>query len=212
MPKFSRIKIGDRYGRLTVIEQLPSKNYRRRFLCKCDCGVVKSYIASDLLNGNTKSCGCLAKELLVKRNSKYPHNMKHTRLYNIWWGMKQRCYDKNHSAYKKYGAKGIEICNEWKNDFMRFYEWSMSNGYTDTLTIDRIDSTGNYEPSNCRWVTIAVQANNKSIVKRYDFDGQIHTIKEWSEIVGINYKCLYYRIKHLKWPIDKALTTPIRKR
>ena len=91
----------------------------------------------------------------------YKHGMRHTRLYNIWRSMNQRCNNPNTINFKRYGGRGITVCDEWKDDFQAFYDWAMANGYSDELTIDRLDPNGNYEPSNCRWATWEQQANNK---------------------------------------------------
>ena len=124
--------------------------------------------------------------------------------------MKNRCYTKGTTSYEKYGAKGVVICDEWREDFMAFYNWALANGYSDELTIDRIDFTGNYEPSNCRWATINEQANNKSNVIRLEYNGAKKTISEWSAITGIPAPDIWQRINRLKWSIEKALTQPVR--
>ena len=122
--------------------------------------------------------------------------------------MKCRCYTKNSGGYVKYGAKGIRVCDEWRTDFMAFYNWALENGYSDDLQIDRIDFNGNYEPMNCRWVNLVQQANNKSIVVKLAFNGEEHTISEWSTITGIKALNIWQRINGLGWSIEKALTTP----
>lgn len=129
----------------------------------------------------------------------------------IWNTMKQRCYVKSSTSYKRYGAKGITVCDEWRNSFYTFRNWALANGYSDELTIDRIDSRGNYEPNNCRWATYKEQANNTSKNIKFTYNGETHTIPEWSDIVGINAMALRYRIVYAKWPLEKALTTPIEK-
>ena len=121
--------------------------------------------------------------------------LSNSRLYNIWLHMKGRCYRKTDDHYKFYGARGITVCEEWKNDFKEFYNWAMSNGYSDRLTIDRIDNNGNYEPSNCRWVNIKTQCNNRTTNVIVTINGETHNIKEWSEITGIKYATIYQRIK-----------------
>ena len=118
-----------------------------------------------------------------------------SRLYNIWLHMKGRCYRKSDDHYKHYGSRGITVCDEWKNDFKAFYDWSMSNGYSDDLTIDRINNDGNYEPSNCRWVTMKEQCNNRTSNVVLTIDGKSHNIKKWSEITGIKYHTIYARVK-----------------
>lgn len=141
---------GKKFGRLTVIERSESK-----WLCKCDCGNTKLVNGGHLVSGDTKSCGCLRNEQRIK------HGMRNTRLYSVWHGMKERCYNTKHKHFKDYGGRGITICDKWKNDFNAFAQWALSHGYADNLTIDRIDVNGNYEPSNCRFITNAEQQKNK---------------------------------------------------
>ena len=132
------------------------------WLCECDCG-NKKVISSDCLTmGKTKSCGCLDKEKHITSPNRTTHGLYGTRIYRIWKAIKTRCNNPNSIDYKKYyGSKGVKICDEWNYNFWKFYDWSICHGYKDNLSIDRIDPYGNYEPSNCRWVTMKVQANNK---------------------------------------------------
>lgn len=125
--------------------------------------------------------------------------------------MKCRCYTQSASNYNRYGGKGIVVCDEWKNNFLAFYNWAINNGYSDNLTIDRINYTGNYEPSNCRWITAKEQAANKSNVQLISFNGETHTIPEWSKITGINYKCLYARIL-AGWSTEDVFNKPVRQK
>lgn len=156
---------GGRFGRLVVLEEAPSRNYQRYWVCRCDCGnITKPILMSSLRGGATKSCGCLQKEVATKIISAYDatkHGLYKTRLYNIWVMMKYRCFNPNSPTYKYYGGRGIKVCDEWRNDFKTFYKWAMSNGYEEHLTIDRIDVNGNYEASNCRWATMAEQVKNR---------------------------------------------------
>lgn len=215
MKKRNEVIEGQKYGKLTIIKEVSPIGSKRRILCKCDCGNIKEYSMDRVIHGRTKSCGCLRNEMfLTHRNnngtSVYPKEATTSKLYTIWNSMKCRCYTISSGAYFKYGAKGIRMCNEWKNDFMTFYNWALANGYSDELTIDRIDYRGNYEPSNCRWADIRTQANNKSNVRKYEYNGELHTMTEWSEIMNINYGALWERLNVLGWSIEKALTTPVR--
>ena len=118
--------------------------------------------------------------------------------------MKQRCFYKKHKHYDRYGGRGITICPEWKDNFEAFYEWAMNCGYSNELSIDRIDNDGNYEPSNCRWVSAKVQNNNTQRNHYLTYNGETHTAKEWSEITGISNSTICHRIGY-GWPIERVL-------
>lgn len=120
------------------------------------------------------------------------HGMRKSRLYRTWSHIKERCQNKNCKSYKNYGGRGITICDEWKNDFMAFHNWAMANGYKDDLTIDRIDVNGNYEPNNCRWVSMEEQAKNKR--NRILYNG--YKIEDLQNITGLKYETIYRRIKN----------------
>ena len=167
---------GNTYGRLTVISRGEnSKDGGARWNCLCECGNTCLVTGSVLRHGNQISCGCIRK----KRTT--THGMTKTRLYHIWLGMKQRCYDKNATQYHNYGGRGIIICDEWRNDFIAFRDWAMPNGYSDDLSIDRIDVNGNYKPSNCRWATLKEQCNNTRQNVNVTIDDTTLTVQQWSE-------------------------------
>lgn len=204
MPKVKDIS-NQKFGRLTALYRLHNTKGRTKWLCICDCGNLTEVITRDLTTGNTKSCGCLHKEGLIERN-KYnaKHNKCDTRLYSIWTNMKDRCYNDVAPNYPNYGGRGIAVCSEWKDDFTSFYDWSINNWYKDTLTIDRIDVDGNYEPSNCRWATDKQQARNRRNNRNYSIRGVTHCLMEWCEIYNINYQTVVYRLNH-GCNIEKAL-------
>ena len=148
--------VGQKFGRLTVVEFVKLENHKTFWKCVCDCGMTVIAKGNNLRSGNTKSCGCLHREMIQKQgyaNRKHGESHSHrTRLYTIWCGMRQRCTNPNREAYPLYGGKGVTICEEWK-DYPNFKEWAMANGYADNLCIDRIDPSKGYSPDNCRWIT-----------------------------------------------------------
>lgn len=156
------------FGRLTVIRfdhsSLHGESY---WLCKCQCGKETIVRFSKLKSGRTKSCGCghpKAKPKPIKIDHRYhPDSLRilYPRIYRIWQGMKSRCYYQKNKFYRIYGGRGIRVCNEWRTEFGLFCEWALKHDYADNLTIDRIDVNGNYEPSNCRWITNAEQQRNR---------------------------------------------------
>ncbi len=157
---------GQKFGKLTVVKQDgKDSSGHTMWLCQCDCGNKVTVVGSHLKNGNTKSCGCLSNEIREKANEERHQNKYYgddeKRLRNIRDGMIKRCYKENSDSYKYYGGRGIIICDEWLHSFKTFYDWAIANGYQNNLTIDRINVNGNYEPSNCRWVTMLEQSKNK---------------------------------------------------
>lgn len=141
----------------------------------------------------------------------YKHGLAHTRINNIYKSMKSRCYNKNNNRYSSYGARGIEICPEWLgcDGFINFNNWSINNGYNDSLTIDRINTDGNYEPSNCRWTTYKIQENNKTNNRIIECKGVCHTLGEWSEITGLKLSTIWARL-NAGWSDEDAILTPLK--
>lgn len=201
------IKSGDRFSRLVVIRKSDKKDKSRVSIyeCKCDCGNTVFARRTFLLNGRVKSCGCFTKDRMTK------HNKSNTRLYHIRNGMLGRCYNHNNHDYKNYGARGITVCEEWRNSFEKFYDWAIQNGYADNLTIDRENNNGNYEPSNCRWVSIKVQSRNTRKNCFYTYKGETKTLSEWAEITGIRRDTIAYRIK-ANVPADKIFENKLTTR
>ena len=148
--------VGQKYGRLTVVEFVKLENHKTFWKCVCDCGLTVVAKGNSLRSGNTKSCGCLKREMAADRGRKNKvHGESHdkrTRLYTIWCGMRQRCNNPNREAYPLYGGKGVKLCEEWDN-YSCFKGWAMTNGYEDSLSIDRIDPSKGYSPDNCRWIS-----------------------------------------------------------
>ena len=174
------VKVGDTFGQwlvLSVDEKAP-RGTRRYALCKCSCGNERKVACWKLKSGKSKSCGCW------RSGAKY-----HPRLYRVWQNMLARCSNPNNKKYQDYGARGIVVCPEW-HSFPNFVEWSYSYGYDENseygeCTIDRIDVNGNYEPNNCRWVDLKIQGNNKRNNVLIEYNGENHTITEWSEKLNI---------------------------
>lgn len=153
-------KRGKRYGKLTVLNRVDNKRQKNGktqvyWLCQCACGNTTIVRSTCLNSGNTTSCGC--------NLNKPIHNHSRDRIYRIWCSMKQRCNNSKSAWYSYYGGRGIKVCDEWngRHSFVKFYEWAMNNGYNDELTIDRINNDGNYEPSNCHWITVKEQLKNR---------------------------------------------------
>lgn len=201
---------GQRFGRLTVIRRAEnSKRGHAKWFCVCDCGKQVIVWGTSLQTGNTKSCGCYAKE--KQREQHLIHSGNGTRLYRTWMSMKRRCDTSTVKNYADYGGRGINVCDEWLHNFEAFRNWSLENGYADDLTIDRINVDGDYCPDNCRWSTQLEQQNNKRNNHYEVFNGETHTLAEWQKITGIPQATIRGRLKR-GWTIERALTTPTKKR
>ena len=193
------IKVGERFGRLTVIEDCGPKNVK----CVCDCGKTKIAHRKYLRNGDTQSCGCLHRDGMKKLFS--THGETGTRLHRIWKSMRTRATNRNRSQAKDYVLRGITICDEW-SDYMKFRDWALANGYKDNLTIDRIDNDGSYSPENCRWITYKEQCRNKRNTRIIVYNGtEYHTIKDLCIKLGMSYRLVQSRIRN-GWPIDQAVS------
>jgi hypothetical protein len=193
-------KIGDRFGRLTLLE--PTDYYTksgakyRGYLCQCDCGAKKVLSRKYLVSGDVKSCGCLNLEINKDKVEMYRELIKLgdvetvRALNNTYKGMKTRCYNSNNPNYKHYGARGIRICDEWLEDKLMFVAWALENGFDYEKSIDRINVNGNYEPSNCRWATSVEQNNNTRRNRYINYNGTKYTIAQLSRLIGIDSKIL----------------------
>ncbi|WP_373750312.1 hypothetical protein [Jeotgalibaca porci] len=177
---------GEVYGKLTVIKRVENdKHGKARWLCRCECGNESTPNGADLRSGKSRSCGC----------SHVTHGLSHHRTHNIFTQMKERCYNPKHISYPWYGEKGVEIHQGWLDDFSSFYNWAISNGYSDALEIDRIDSAGDYTPNNCRWVTRTVQNVNQP--NRVDNTSGVKGVKwnksrkKWEANIDVNKKRHY---------------------
>lgn len=183
---------GQKFGRLTVIGLNDTDTRKTYWICQCDCGNIKTVRSDSLQSGAVRSCGCMKKEQDKENLSKnHKHKMSGSRLYEIWQGMKSRCYNVHDARYSRYGGRGIIVCDEWKNDFDSFYHWSIENGYDNSLTIDRIDNDKNYCPDNCRWADAKTQARNRSTNIEITIGNATKTLTEWCEIFDLDYKVVY---------------------
>ena len=196
--------IGKVFGEVTVLEFVRVAKGSSIYTCKCSCGVIKEFYIGNLRSGKSLSCGCITKQLLSERSK--THGERRTRLYGIWTNMKSRCYNENVDSYEHYGARGISICEEWRDSYEKFRDWAVKNGYSDSLSIDRIDANGDYSPENCRWATDIQQARNKTTTWFVEINGVKKTAKEWCEIYGVNYKTAHTR-KSRGWSDVNAVST-----
>ena len=155
------------FGRLTVLGSIGRDKYSKTlWLCKCECGNLHKTRGDVLRNGQAQSCGCYAKEIISQRHK--THGLSKTRLYNIWILMVDRCYNVNNVGYDDYGGRKenpVRVCDEWRCDVVVFYNWAVTHGYQNNLTINRIDNNGNYEPGNCNWITMEEQNQNQTTTK-----------------------------------------------
>lgn len=203
---------GQIYGRLIVIEPAYKKDRTWYWKCQCKCGNTTVVNGNNLRHGITKSCGCYKHQRMIDANIK--HNGCYTRIYNIWRRMITRCYDTNYHLYKNHGGRGIIVCPEWKNKetgFITFREWAYFNGYSDDLTLDRINNDGNYEPSNCRWANYITQANNKRNNWLITLNGETKPFMIWCDEYGLrnHWNAIRMRIQKYGWSPEEAFLTPI---
>lgn len=196
---------GQKFGRLEVIAFVGmNKHHRSMWKCKCDCGDERVVSGNCLTQGNTKSCGCLNDEVRHGKGvvpNRSTHGMCGTRLYGIWKSMRNRCNNPNNPFFHRYGKKGIKVCDEW-NDFNVFLEWATMSGYSNVMTIERIDNNKNYCPDNCMWIENELQAKNKSGNRLITIDGETHILSDWCRIKGIQYQYIWRHEKNGESAID----------
>lgn len=235
MVKVKEDLTGKRFGQWMVLGQAedyisPSNGkHCAMWLCKCNCkyGTIAKVRGGHLTGGKSTRCkNCYRDEcadrFIIQNKEVLPENLRFVtteeerivkknreRIHTIWRNMWRRCTNINDEKYARYGGRGISICDEWK-DVDAFYDWAINNGYQENLSIDRIDNDGNYEPHNCRWVDDVTQANNKSTNFNITFNGETHTLQEWSRITGIDRRTIYKRIEQYGWQIKDALTKPTK--
>lgn len=185
------------HGCVVIYRAGSNRDGKATWKCRCVCGNVFIATGKDIRNGSTKSCGCLKTKVIVEAGLRnVTHGETKTRLYGIWRGMKKRCYIPSDISYKNYGAKGITVCNEWMGSYEVFRDWAMANGYQEHLTLDRINSAGNYTPENCRWADWVTQARNRTNNVFVNFRGEEMTLSQVAEEVGESKEMIWYRHKH----------------
>jgi len=211
---------GQKFNKLNVLKIVGrAKNGRILWLCKCDCGNEKIVSGHDLKNGDTKSCGCLCNEIRIKNNKLYKTKHGHckkegnSRTYRIWRSMLDRCDNKNNIGYKNYGKRKIKVCYRWSNKNPKGFENFLSDigEIPNGLTLDRINNDGNYKPNNCKLSTTKEQNRNMRTNINYTYSGKVQCRTDWAREYGMSYQTLGYRLDILGWPLEKALTTPVRK-
>lgn len=196
MRKLKELPIGSKFNLLTIIEDAGYKQLKtkkeRVVKCVCDCGVEGVFYFSFVRNGHTKSCGCIAQG--NKYRSIVDKHPDFKSIYERWSGMVKRCHNPKCHIYKYYGGRGIFVCDEWINDFVSFYYWTINNGYEHSLQLDREDNDKGYSPGNCRWVTKTVNARNTRFNRIVRYNGESKTLAEWGEITGISVDAIRSRI------------------
>jgi len=195
--KFIDIK-GKKYNYLTAVEHKIDSVW----IFKCDCGKEKEIDSRNVKNSHTKSCGCMKGK--INGDAHRTHGKTGTKVYRAWLHMKDRCNNTNDKEYKRYGARGIAICKEWKSSEQFLKDMGDSPKGT---SLDRIDNNKNYCKENCKWSTPREQANNRRSNRFITFNGRTETLAEWGRITGINAKNINRRIDNYGWSIEKALTT-----
>jgi hypothetical protein len=184
---------GKTFGKLKVIEMdrdYQSEDGQFRWKCECECGNVTYVTTRNLKSGSIKSCGCIK----FNPNSRYKTDEVFKKIKTVWTGMKKRCNNPKYEHYNLYGGRGIVVCKEWQS-LNSFYEWALKNGYEIGLQIDRKDTNGNYEPSNCRWLTPQENSQNRRNNKYLTIKGEKKLISQWAKEIGITIKTLNDRIE-----------------
>lgn len=197
--------IGKKYGILTVLSEIQTRNKNGHILynVKCDCGKEKQILGASLRSGASRSCNKCS--LLTGS-----HGMWKSKEFSIWGSMKDRCYNKNNPRYKNYGERGIRVCDNWIASFKNFYN-DMGKKPSELYSLDRINNNGNYCKDNCRWVTAKVQAKNRSNNKIFTFNNKTLCASDWCELLNMSSSTFYNRLNR-GWSIEKTINTPVNKR
>jgi hypothetical protein len=205
---------GQEFGRLTALRFAKRQNGTTYWRFSCACGAEKDIAVSGVVGGAVRSCGCLHRERARSGLNQTRHGQARvghvSRLHNIWRGILKRVDAKRGEAHQKYAARGIGVCPEWRQ-FEAFRDWAAETGYTDDLTIDRIDNDGDYKPSNCRWADAKAQCRNRRTTRYVTAFGQTQSLAAWAEAKGIPQSRLHARLR-LGWSAEDALTRGVHQR
>jgi hypothetical protein len=193
---------GQRFGDWLVLYRDDTDKRKKKWICKCSCGTINSVNIDNLKRGASTRCQRCKGKLSSKRM--ITHGESKTRLYYVWLAMRNRCYRPGVNGYENYGGRGIEVCNEWKQSYEAFRDWSLSHGYKQGLQIDRIDNDGNYSPQNCRWVTHYKNMQNTRKNKKVYFHGKWQTRSEIADTYHISKRLFKDRLAH-GWSVEEAL-------
>lgn len=203
--------LGKRFGSLTVTKKLEMNNHREmEWLCLCDCGNEHISTTNRLKKGQTTCCHSCAMKKISISNRK--HGMEPRKLFHAYTNMKTRCYNSNYFLYHRYGGRGIQVCDEWLHSFSNFRSWALDNGYSEELTLDRIDNDGDYTPTNCRWVTVREQSNNRHTNRILTLNGEKDTMANWARRTNLPYWVIQERLDRYGWSEEEALTHPYRRK
>lgn len=200
---------GQTFGRLTAIRPAgQNKHGQRLWVWECECGNQIDRIAAPVKNGNTRSCGCLHREMVAAQFTTHgaKTNGNVSPEYRTWIGLRQRCLNPRNPNFKEYGERGIAVCQRWLDSFENFLA-DAGERPTPEHTLERKDNDGNYEPDNCRWATRLEQSHNKRNNRMLTFDGKTMCVMEWQTYLKLP---VHHRI-HAGWSVERALTTPVLK-
>lgn len=218
--KVYTVKVGERYGKLTVISEIYIKRFGKRQSafrvvdCRCECGGTCTPAVNLLATGRSKACRCAKREATIRRNFKHGCSLRGKRdpLHGVWSSIKTRCYNQNAKSYRDYGARGVGMCEAWRESFTAFQDWAVASGYVPRkLTIDRRDSAGNYEPENCRWITRQEQNRNRRVHRMVTAFGETKCAADWGddERCVVRTRTLRERLRE-GWEPERAITLPKR--
>lgn len=187
---------GQRFGKLFVLERANEPGRRVRWLCKCDCGVIKEIGADSLVHGRSQSCGCGVAEATRRRSLKHGASVgyKKNKTYKAWLHAKGRCFNPKNAKYPLYGGRGITMSEKWREDFAAFLA-DMGEA-PENHSLDRIDVNGHYEPGNCRWATARQQGNNTRSNVPIIVNGERYTMSEFAQACGVDYKIFHALVRY----------------